>query len=144
MTIVGFYFDKISVEKLAQPKGQIKIKNDIKINGVEKESNQILKEDKGDLIKISFEFSTEYEPKIGILSLKGHISYLADQKESKEILNGWKKDKRLPSDLTMRVLNFLFTKANIMALNLTQEVGLPPHIQLPALKPKTDVGNYVG
>ena len=37
MTIVGFNFDSLSVEKTALPKGQISIKNDIKIKGVEKE-----------------------------------------------------------------------------------------------------------
>jgi len=143
MTIVGFNFDSLSVEKTALPKGQISIKNDIKIKGVEKEDFP-LEKGKKEMLRVLFEFSTEYEPKVGILNLKGHVSYLAEEKEAKDLLNSWKKDKKLPSEVAIKVLNFIFTKANIMALNLTQEVGLPPQIQLPALKPKTDVSNYVG
>ena len=76
MTIVGFNFDSLSVEKTALPKGQISIKNDIKIKGVEKEDFP-LEKGKKEMLRVLFEFSTEYEPKVGILNLKGHVSYLA-------------------------------------------------------------------
>ncbi len=144
MTIIGFYFDKLMVEKTSQPKGQIKIKNDIKLKDVEKEEIPLLKEGKSEAIKVAFEFATEYEPKLGSLTLNGHLTYLTGQKEAKEMVNGWKKDKKLPPEATIKILNFIFAKATIMALNLTQEVGLPPQIQLPSLKPKTDISGYIG
>ncbi len=144
MAIVGFYFDKINVERLEPLKGQISIKNDIKLKNVEKDTISLSKENKSEVILIRFEFSTTYEPKIGFLNILGHVSYLVNEKEAKEILNGWKKDKKLPSDMTIKVLNFIFSKATIMALKMTEEVGLPPQIQLPSLKPKTDVSGYIG
>lgn len=144
MTIVGFYFDKLVAEKLSQPKGQIKIKNDIKLKDVEKEEIPLLKTDKSEAIKISFEFSTEYEPKLGTLNITGHLTYLTDQKEAKDILTNWKKDKKMPSNTTIKVLNFIFAKTHIMALKMAEDVGLPPHIQLPALRPKAESDEYIG
>ena len=61
---------------------------------------------------------------------------MEDEGKTKLILDGWKKDKQLPKDLAPKILNTILAKCNIKALNLTQEVNLPPHIRLPILKPK--------
>ena len=53
----------------------------------------------------------------------------------KEYLSSWEKDKSIPTDIMSQILNTILFKCNVKALNLSQEVNLPPHIQLPRVKP---------
>ena len=59
----------------------------------------------------------------------------------------WKKEKKLSMGLTTLVANTILSKANVKALMLSQEVNLPPQIQLPKVTPaKSDSkrSEYIG
>lgn len=134
MPIVGFNFDKIMIEKNNKIAGKLQIKNDLSITTLEQEKLNITGSD--EVLKFNFKFTVNYEPKIGKIDLEGNVLYMEEPKKSKEILDGWKKDKKLPKELGPQILNTILARCNIKALNLTQEVNLPPHIRLPILKPK--------
>lgn len=142
MPIVGFNFDHINVEKLSQITGKINIKNDIGIKNLEQEKLPIGKSEES--LKFHFEYSLDYQPKIGNITLKGHILYLDEPKKIKEIMTGWKKNKKIPPDITEQILNTVLFKCNIKALALSQEVNLPPHIQMPRLRPGKRPEDYIG
>ena len=72
----------------------------------------------------------------GQIFLGGHILVMEESPKVKQILEDWKKDKKLPKELMSQILNTILAKCNIKALGLTQEVNLPPHIKLPMLKNK--------
>ena len=57
-----------------------------------------------------------------------------DSKKVKQILDDWKKDKRLPKDIMTGILNTILNRSNVQALILSQDVNLPPPIQLPKVQ----------
>jgi hypothetical protein len=142
MTIVGFDFTKIDAEKKAPVKGKININNNVTIKNVE-EQNLNLGKEKQNALKFVFEFVSKYDPGIGIIKLEGNVVYMADSKKIKEIMDGWKKDKKLPKDISTGVLNTVLTKSNVKALILSQDINLPPPIPLPKIQLDQEKG-YIG
>ena len=134
MSIIGFNFEKIMVEKTNKINSKLNIKNNLSIVSVEQENLNLT--NSGDVLKFNFEYVTDYEPKIGKIELTGHLLLMEDAAKVKEILEGWSKNKKLPKSLMPQILNTVLAKCNIKALSLTQEVNLPPHIKLPILKAK--------
>ena len=142
MTIVGFDFTKIDAEKKAPVKGKISINNNVTIKNVEEHDLNLGKE-KRNALKFVFEFTAKYDPGIGDIKLGGNVIYMADSKKITEILDGWKKDKKLPKDISTGVLNNVLTRCNIQALILSRDINLPPPIPLPKVQAGEDKG-YIG
>jgi hypothetical protein len=134
MSIIGFNFEKITVEKKNKITSKLNVKNNLSIVNVEQEKLNLTST--GDVLKFNFEYTANYEPKIGQIFLGGHILVMEESPKVKQILEDWKKDKKLPKELMSQILNTILAKCNIKALGLTQEVNLPPHIKLPMLKNK--------
>jgi len=130
MAIVSFNFNKISVERKNLPRGKINIKNNVSIKDVQKADLSLGKAKQAGL-RFIFEYVSKYEPNMGEIKLEGDVLDLGEEKKVKEILDGWKKNKKLPSDLTAVVINNVLNKCNIQALVLSKEVNLPPPINLP-------------
>jgi hypothetical protein len=135
MPIVGFNFEKIRIEKKNKITEKLNVKNDLAIVGLEQEKLNISGSE--DVLKFNFKFTVNYEPKVGEILLEGNVLYMEEGTKAKEILDGWRKDKKLPKELAPKLLNTILAKCNIKALTLTQDVNLPPHIKLPILKSRT-------
>ncbi|MBL7054856.1 hypothetical protein ISS05_03800 [Candidatus Woesearchaeota archaeon] len=142
MTIVGFDFTKINAEKTGPVKGKININNNVTIKNVE-EQNLNLGKEKQNALKFVFEFIAKYDPDFGSIKLEGHLIYMAEQKKIKELLDGWKKDKKLSKDISTVVLNTILTKCNVQSLILSQNINLPPPIPMPKVQAGDDKG-YIG
>ena len=143
MPVVGFNFDRILVEKMNPIKKGIQVKNNMSIKNVEQQE-LLLGDKKEDVLKFSFEFSSNYEPKIGLVSIKGHILFLDKPEDIKKIMADWKKKKNIPQSLTAHLLNMVLMRCNVKTLILSQEVNLPPHIRLPTINPKSKSSEYIG
>ena len=135
MTIVGFNFSEINVKRNEGVKGTISIANNIAIRDISQRDLNMGAEKQGAL-KFVFEFTSTYEPKLGEIKLVGDVLYLADSKKSKDILDQWKKDKKVAKDIMSNILNTVLAKCNIQALILSQEVNLPPPLPLPKVAMK--------
>ena len=131
--IVNFVFDKMSAEKTGKAVGNININHNFNITDVE--LTEIAFQGSKPALKILFEFRVDYEPKIGSVEMKGHLVYYDNEEEIKKLQTQWKKEKKLSTGLTTLVANTILSKANIKALILSQEVNLPPQIQLPKVMP---------
>ncbi len=143
MKSVGFNFNKINVEKKNIGKGKVNISNNVAIKNIEQKDISLGKS-KQDALKFTFEFTSKYEPGLGSILLGGDVLYLTDSQKSKEILDGWKKDKKVPKDIMAGILNTVLAKCNIQALILSQEVNLPPPIPLPKVKVGGKDKDYIG
>ncbi len=145
MPIVGFNFSKIFVEKKIKVETSlnIQIKNNVLITDVQEEKLPTGKS-KSDGLKFDFKFNLQYEPNVGEIELIGFIYYMDDPDIIKNIYKSWKKDKKLSPELTTTIVNTILFKGSIKALNLSQEVNLPPHLPLPAVNPKSNPENYIG
>ncbi len=133
MTIVGFNFTKISIEKLSAVKGKINISNNVSISSIEK-TQLTLGTDKQDALRFNFEFTSDYNPKVGKTELNGEVLYLTEQKQMDDMLKQWKETKEIQKDVMTDVLNQVLTKCNIQALILSKDINLPPPIPLPKVK----------
>ncbi|HII17388.1 TPA: hypothetical protein HA361_05740 [Candidatus Woesearchaeota archaeon] len=130
MSVVGFNFTKILAEKQEVAKGKVNIKNNVTITGIEESDISLGKGDQK-AMKISFTYTSEYEPKVGKVTIEGSMLYIAEPANAEDILKQWKKEKKIASDIIAPVLNATLSKCTVQALNLTQEINLPPPIQLP-------------
>ncbi len=144
MPFIGFNFDKIEASKeMSELKGNINIKHTLNIIDVKKEEVNVDK--KQEVLKFIFEFKLDYEPNAGMIHLLGNMMYVDDSKKMKDILQDWKKDKKLPPELMQGLFNTILAKANIKALSLSQDINLPPHIPLPKLEQSQSKYNeYIG
>ena len=133
MTIVGFNFTKIGAEKKDIAKGKINISNNVAIDNVD-EKKISLANDKQKVLAFTFNFTSKYEPDIGLINFVGDILLMEEARRAKEILDGWKKDKKLPKEIMTPILNTVLSKYNIQALILSEQINLPPPIPLPKLQ----------
>ena len=132
MTIVGFNFTKVSAERNNAAKGKISINNNVTIKDVQKRDLPFGGSQAG--INFNFEYTSNYEPELGTITLNGEVIYMADNKKAKEIIEDWKKSKRVEKELLNQIMNNVLMKCNIQALILSQEINLPPPIMLPKVK----------
>jgi len=135
LTIIGFNFSKILVERSKPVKGKINIQNKVSVTDVIK-ADLSLGKDKQDGVKFTFSYVSQYEPKVGQIELEGDLLFLTDAKNSKFIVDSWKKDKKVPQDVMSSVLNSVLQKCNVQALIASRDVNLPPMVPLPKVQVK--------
>ena len=143
MPIVGFNFEKVSVEKKNPIKGKIEIKSNVSITDIKEEKLPTGKT-KMDGLRFNFDFKIEYTPTIGEIDIKGHIFFMDDPKVLKDTIKQYKKDKKILPEITTQIINTVLLKSSTKALSLAQEVNLPPHIRLPQISNNADPKNYIG
>jgi hypothetical protein len=131
MRLIGFNFEKISVERFQERVEELKFNTKIDISAINPLKSDIIKT-KEELLKIDFIYSVVYEPNFAKLELAGNIILSVEPKIAREILKGW-KDKQTSEDFRIFMFNIILRKSNIKALQLEDELGLPPHIPLPSL-----------
>ena len=133
MTIVGFNFTSLNAEKKDAIKGKISINNNVVIKDVE-EKDLSLGMSKQQSLRFIFEFISKYDPNVGSITLTGDVLFIEEAKKIKEIIAGWKKNKKLPKEVTSKVLNTVLGKCNVQALILSEQINLPPPIPLPRVQ----------
>jgi len=134
--IVNFTLDKISVDKRSPVKGTIEAKNSIKFLDI---SEQPLPEglNKQFLLSFKFEYKIEYMPNIASTEIIGHIHFMTNKNTKDKILEDWDKHSKIEPVLSGQLVNYIFSKCGVMALSLSNHVGLPPHIPLPKIMLKS-------
>ena len=97
------------------------------------------------VLRFVFEFASKYEPNVGSVLIEGDLLYMEDSKKAKEIINSWKKDKKIDKELMTGLLNTILTRCNVQALIMSQQVNLPPPIPLPKVQISASQDkNYIG
>ena len=140
MPIVGFNFLKINAEKKNKvPEGKVNIANDVSIKDVE-ETN--FGKNKG--IRFTYYFCSNYSPDLGKIELEGDIFFADKEKIIKDIISSWEKNKKVPEDITMNILDFLLVKCNTQSIILSKELNLPPPIPFPKIDRAKTGKEYIG
>ena len=127
MPVISFNIERLLAEKNSQVTKDTKVENNMRINNVS------LVPQRGNILKFEFEFTTEYKPDVGNLKINGHLLYTEEDKKIKEIIDVWRKSKKLSKEVMASITNFILIKCNIRALDLSEQINLPPHIKLPML-----------
>lgn len=135
MPIIGFNYTKILVERKKPLRENIKVKNDINIDNIEKAKVPLPNQE--GVLQIEFTYTSEYQPGIASIEIKGNILFLDSPEESEKAIDSWKKNKKLPSKAAQHILNSILIRCGVKALSLSQDLNLPPHIRLPTVSPQT-------
>ncbi|MBS3143149.1 hypothetical protein J4464_07205 [Candidatus Woesearchaeota archaeon] len=131
MSIVGFSFTKITAERKSSVRGKVNINNNIGIKDVKERELSFSKDQSG--LEFQFEFTADYEPQLGSIKLNGEVLYMESSKKVSEVMDRWKKEKKLDQELMTKILNSVLMKCNVQALILSQDLNLPPPIPLPKI-----------
>ena len=134
MKLLGFNFTKISIEKAKDSLSELKIENQIDIPDITEVKQDVLKS-KDELLAIKFKYVIKYAPDIAHINLEGNILVSVESKLAKETMKKW-KNKEFPEELRIPLFNLIFRKAGLKAMELEDEMNLPLHIQMPAIKKK--------
>lgn len=137
MAIVGFQFTKMRVERTGSAKGKIGVKHNVGIKNVEQAEFSLGKSGQ-EAVKFQFTFSIVYDPQIGEVLLEGEVTDILAQKDAKNVVEMWKKQKQLEPNLMAELLNVIYTKCNIQALILTKDLNLPAPIRIPRINVKVN------
>jgi hypothetical protein len=140
MNIIGFNFTKISGKRMSEIKSKVKIKYNIEIINVEKEKIDLVKQT--EVVKFSFKYTIEYEPKFSSIEFEGFILAILTPEQQKQTLKSWKK-KKVPDEVRIFLFNLVMSKCNIKALQLEDDLSIPHHIPLPKIRPEQGNTEYV-
>ena len=133
MGIMGFSFNKMLIERKTLPKTNINIKNDVSIKGIS-EADVSIGTRREKILKFAFEFSSDYSPSVGRILLKGELAYSDKEEKQKEILEKWKKNKKLKEEVIKPIISYILNKCNVQSIILSKDVNLPPPVPLPKIK----------
>ncbi|HOW37004.1 MAG TPA: hypothetical protein PLK34_02035 [Candidatus Pacearchaeota archaeon] len=132
MKIVGLTFKKISIEKLSDKTENLKVETKIDLSEISQVKADLFKT-KDDFLGVKFSYIINYNPNYVKIEFKGDLLVSLDQRQSREILKQW-KEKKIEEDFKIFVFNAILRKANLKAMELEDEMNLPLHIPLPAIR----------
>jgi hypothetical protein len=132
MRVIGFNFTKINAEKFSENAKNLKINTGIDISDIKEVKSTFFKT-KEEMIAVSFKYNISYEPDFAKLTFEGKVLLGVESKKAKEVLKMWKQEK-VPEDFRLPVFNGILKKSSLRALQVGEELGLPPHFPLPTIK----------
>ncbi len=136
MRLIGFNFNKINIEKFSDKIENLKINTNINISEINEIKSNFFKT-KEEFIGVKFIYNINYDPDIAKIELVGNLVFGIEPKIAKEILKQW-QDKKMSEDFKITLFNIILRKSNLKALQLEDEINLPPHISLPSLRKQED------
>lgn len=131
MPVVDIRFYKLEAnraENFKTDKNQkgISVESNSKMNDIAKKEVPGL----GDAIVVDFEYTTNYTPKVGNVSIKGKCVY-SSKNLDKDITEEKKKKIKLMPEVFAEIQNVILASSSIQALILAKELKLPSPVQLP-------------
>ncbi|MFH0836757.1 MAG: hypothetical protein V1870_01380 [Candidatus Aenigmatarchaeota archaeon] len=126
--IIGVNINSIEAKTtMGNIKGEISVNSAPNIIDVYKRDIADIK----DVIIIKFGFVANYNPDVGIIKMEGEVLYKT--KDANNILKDWQEKTQLDSDIAVVVLNAIFKKCLIKAIDLSGELRLPPPVRFPTV-----------
>ena len=95
--------------------------------------------EKGENVEVTYVYTANYEDKVGQIKIKGTLLAKEEKKRAKEIVDSWKKSKKVPEDYATQVLSAVNYSGSANGTLLARVLGLnapliPPRIQLSKAK----------
>lgn len=135
MPITGFGLTKLHAEKIGKVSNDMKITPNISIKGIDK--HEIQDNSGKPTLKITFLFSIEYGPDIANIQIEGNVLYSDTQEIIDRVIQS-KVEGKVDETILNQALGVIQVNSHIKALELTREIGVPPHMGIPILQIKGD------
>ena len=136
MKVLGFSFNKISIERLKNNQENLKINTEIDVPEITSLKTDLFK-GKDEVIEAKFVYNVKYNPEMAKVELAGSVIFSIEAKRAKQILKDWKK-KKISEDFRLTLFNVILRKSTLKALELENELNLPLHIPMPSFKKPQD------
>ena len=122
------------------PEGNVEIRNNATITSMSK---------KDDKFEVSFVFTANFEPNIGVIRLEGEMSMLNLNEEDKHAVVEWEKSgrKKMPDAMMQKINHIMISNCIIEATVLSRDVKLPapiPPIMPPQPAEKKEDNKFTG
>jgi hypothetical protein len=130
MRLINFNFTKLYGERIKDTISEIRFNTKIDILSISPLKSDFLKI-KEELIKIEFVYSILYESGLAKIDLTGTMVLSIEPRIAREVLKGW-KDKETPEEFRLFMFNTILRKSSLKALQLEEELNLPPHMPFPS------------
>ncbi len=137
MPVIGMQLTKIEAARKSNPTPGFKVESMPSIVSVEEKELPALGGN-GKVLVINFTFTVDYRPDIASIKISGEILYLEEGERTGA--KSWAKNKALPQNIMIEVYNTIFRKGLLKALVLSDDMQLPPPLQVPIVTPKKNDG----
>ncbi|MCD6367820.1 MAG: hypothetical protein J7L45_01915 [Candidatus Aenigmarchaeota archaeon] len=136
MPTIGLEITSINAKREEEMGKELKIDHFQKIRDVKKKKIDALGKE---VLEILFEYKCTYEnsatkKNVGKIEFEGKLFYFIENLE--ESLKSWKKNKRLPDNITVDVFNRITRTCLTKAIGLAEDLRLPPPIRFPTARIK--------
>jgi len=143
MPVIGISIKNINAKRYAKIERRVRVNNNTKLKEIKEQNLTALKK-KG--LSIGFEFKTTYvssmNKPLAEIIINGNVLFLDSR--YRKILSNWKKNKKLPEDVNLQLINAVLRKCLMRALDLSEELQLPPPIALPFARKRGGETRYIG
>jgi hypothetical protein len=130
MRLINFNFTKLHSERIKDTVSEIKFNTKIDILSISSLKSDLLRI-KEELIKIEFTYTILYEPGLASIELGGIMVLSVEPRIAREVLKGW-KEKETPEEFRLFMFNTILRKSTLKALQIEEELNLPPHMPFPS------------
>ncbi|MCD6478148.1 MAG: hypothetical protein J7K87_04030 [Candidatus Aenigmarchaeota archaeon] len=144
MPVIGMEIRSIEAKRDEEVKGNLKINTTPTIKSLkERKINSINK----NVIGIEFEYLCTYEnpekksPEVGKIKIGGELLFLTENVD--KVVKEWKKNKKVPVSVGIPAMNAILRKCLIRAIDISEELGLPPPIRFPEARPSSPDRKYI-
>lgn len=112
--------------------GNLEISSTPKIENVERRDFKFA--GMNDALIINFSFKTQYQPDVAEIAFTGEVVYQTE--DAKKLAKSWKENKKLDDQVTVDVFNAIFRRCLTKAVQIADDLRLPPPITFPIVAPK--------
>jgi hypothetical protein len=137
MPVLGLNIKSIIAKKGDDVSGSVKVNSNTSVKDVREQDLPAIKQ-KG--LGIGFEYRTDYVndkgKSLAEIVMSGEVLFVDAKIE--DVIKAWKKDSRLPDDVSLDVVNAVLRKGVVKAIALSEELQLPPPVVLPLAKKGDD------
>lgn len=145
MPVIGMVIRNITASKDAEIEGAVKVNNTTNLKDVRETELPALGK-KG--LAVEFEFRAGYESEklkrsFAEIAISGEVLLVEPRHE--ELLKVWKKDRKLPDETNIAIINAILRRCITKTLALSEDLNLPPPVALPfATTRKPEESRYIG
>jgi len=88
----------------------------------------------GSQIKVTYIYEISYQPELATMSIKGELFADANSDFGKKVMDGWKKNKQLPSDAAEEIITALTYAGSSVGTLLAFAININAPINVPRAK----------
>ena len=137
MPVVGFSFSKFSAERNRSVEGKLRINYNLSIKNIEKKDLPMGAVKHAGLrftMELNVSYADDKGDDVGTILTQGEVFLLEEEGAQKEILDNWKKGKKIDKDVMKQVFSASQNRSSVQAIIMSRDIGLPPPIQLPNIQ----------